>query len=50
MKEELWKLWTCLYADDAVLLAESERELHKMVKESRKLKGNTGKSKVAVLE
>ncbi len=44
----------CLFADDTVLLAESERELQRVVDESysvgmrRKLRVNAGKSKVMV--
>ncbi len=50
------KVPTCLYADDAVLFAESEQKLQKMVNEfdrvcvQRKLKINVGKSKVMVFE
>ncbi len=45
-----------LFADDTVLLADSERELQKVVDEfyrvyvKRKLRVNTGKSKVMVFE
>ncbi len=28
--EDMWKLWTCLYADDAVLVAESARYLQRI--------------------
>ena len=51
-----WKIPACLYADDAVLFAESEEELQRMVSafdkvcERRKLKVNAKKSKVMVFE
>ena len=53
---DMWKVWTCLYADDAVLVAESESELQKVVNEfervctRRKLKVNVSKSKIMVFE
>ena len=53
---ESWRVVTCLFADDTVLLAESERQLQKVVDEfhkvclRRKLKVNAGKSKVMVFE
>ena len=53
---DVWNTWTCLYADDTVLLAESERYLQKVVSEfenvcmRRKLKVNVGKSKVMIFE
>ena len=53
---EIWYLMDALFADDTVLLAESEGDLQKMVKEfefvcsRRKLKVNVGKSKVMVFE
>ena len=53
---KLWKVPSCLYADDAVLFAESEEKLQRMVSEfncvceRRKLKVNAGKSKVMVFE
>ena len=46
----------CLFADDAVLFTESEKELQKIVNKflsictRRKLKVNVGKSKVMVFE
>ncbi len=46
----------CLFADDTVLLAESERELQRVVDQfrnvcnRRKLRVNAGKSKVMVFE
>ncbi len=46
----------CLFADDTVLLAESERELQSVVDQfhsvcsRRKLRVNAGKSKVIVFE
>ena len=51
-----WSVVTCLFADDTVLLAESERELQRVVDEfysvcvRRKLRVNGGKSKVMVFE
>lgn len=51
-----WKILTCLYADDAVLLAENAEELQRVVTdfdrvcEKRKLKVNVGKCKVMVFE
>ncbi len=51
-----WKISNMLFADDTVLLAESERDLKKLVNEfsnvceRRKLKVNVGKSKVMVFE
>ena len=51
-----WLLNTILFADDTVLLAESERELQRMVEvfdsvcKRRKLKVNVKKSKVMVFE
>ena len=51
-----WKILTCLYADDAVLLAESAKDLQRVVTdfdrvcEKRKLKVNAGKCKVMVFE
>jgi len=51
-----WKLNTILFADDTVLLAESEKDLQKLVNEfstvcvRRKLKVNVSKSKVMVFE
>ncbi len=53
---EAWSVVTCLFADDTVLLAKSEENLHRVVNElysvckRRKLKVNTGKSKVIVFE
>ncbi len=47
---------TCLFVDDMVLVAESEGDLQRVVKEfhsvrkGRKLKVNAGKSKVIVFE
>ncbi len=47
---------TCLFVDDTMLLAESEGDLQRVVNEfcsvckRRKLKVNTGKSKVMVFE
>ena len=52
----VWYLMDALFADDTVLLAESEDELQRMVNEfsdvcsRRKLKVNAGKSKVMVFE
>ncbi len=49
-----WKISTKLFADDTVLLAESEKNLQKLINEisnvcvRRKLKVNVGKSKVMV--
>ncbi len=51
-----WELSNMLFADDTVLLAESEKDLQKLVTEfsnvcvRRKLKVNVGKSKVMVFE
>ncbi len=51
---EVWSAVTCLFADDTVLLAESEGGLQRIVNEfysvckRRKLKVNAGKSKVMV--
>ncbi len=51
-----WKISNKLFADDTVLLAESEKNLQKLVNkfsnvcERRKLKVNVGKSKVMVFE
>ena len=56
-----WKMITCLYADDAVLLAENEEGLQRAVTnfnricerrkcKRRRLKVNAGKSKVMVFE
>ncbi len=53
---EVWFVVTCLFVDDTVLLAESEGDFHRVVNEfysvckKRKLKVNTGKSKVMVFE
>ncbi len=53
---EVWSVVTCLFADDTLLLAESEVDLQRVVYElysvckRRKLKVNTGKSKVMVFE
>ncbi len=45
----------CLFTDDTVLLAESERELQRVLDQfqcvyRRKLRGNAGKNKVMVFE
>ncbi len=51
---EVWSVVTCLFADDTMLLAESEGDLQRVGNEfcrvckKRKLKVNTGKSKVMV--
>ena len=51
-----WPVVGCLSADDTVLLAESDRELQRVVDEfhwvctRRKLRVNVGKSKVMVFE
>ena len=51
-----WSVAACLFADDTVLLAESERELQRVVDQfhsvcsRRKLRVNAGKSKVMVFE
>ncbi len=51
-----WSVTACLFADDTVLLAESERVLQRVVDQfhntcsSRKLRVNAGKSKVMVSE
>ncbi len=56
LDEEVWSVVTCLFADDTVLLAESEGDLQRVVNEiysvckRRKLKVNAGKSKVMVFE
>ncbi len=53
---EVWSVVTCLFADDTVLLAESEGNLQRVVNEfcsvckRRKLKVNAGQSKVMVFE
>ncbi len=53
---EFWSVVTCLFADDTVLLAESEGDLQRVVNvfwivcKRRKLKVNTGKSKVMVFK
>ncbi len=53
---EVWSVVTCFFADDTVLLAESEGDLQRVVNEfhsvceRRKLKVNAGKSKMMVLE
>ncbi len=51
-----WFVVACLFADNTVLLAESERELQRVVDEfysvyvRRKLRVNVGKSKVMVVK
>ncbi len=56
LNEEVWSVVTCLFADDTVLLAESEGDLQREVNEffsvckRRKLKVNAGKSKMMVFE
>ncbi len=56
LKGEVWSVVTCLFADDTVLLAESEGDLQRVVNafyskcKRRKLKVNAGKSKVMVIE
>ncbi len=51
-----WPVAACLFADDTVLLAESERKLQRVVDQShcvcsrRKLRVNVGKSKVMAFE
>ena len=51
-----WSVAACLYVEDAVLLAESERELQRVVDQfnsvcsRRKLRVNAGKSKMMVFE
>ncbi len=51
-----WPVPACLFADDTVLLAESERKIQRVVDQfhdvcsRRKLKVNAGKSKVMVFE
>ncbi len=51
-----WSVTACLFADDTVLLAESERELQRVVDQfhsvcsSGKLRVNAGKSKVMVFD
>lgn len=56
LDDKVWKVPTCLYADDTVLFAESEQKLERMVNEfdkvcdRRELKVNAGKSKVMVFE
>ncbi len=54
---EVWSVVTCPFADDTVLLAESEGDLQRVVLNEfysvckrRKLKVNAGKSKVMVFE
>ncbi len=53
---EVWSVVTCLFADDTVLLAESEGNLQRVVNEfysvckRRKLTVNAGKSKVMWFE
>ncbi len=53
---EVWSVVTCLFADDTVLLAESDGDLQRVVNEfysvckRRKLKASAGKSKVMVFE
>ncbi len=53
---EVWSVVTCLFADDTVLLAESEGDLQRVVNVfysvcmRRKLQVNAGKSKVMVFE
>ncbi len=53
---EVWSVLTFLFADDTVLLAESEGNLQRVVNEvydvckRRKLKVNAGKSKVMVFK
>ncbi len=53
---EVWSVVPCLFADDTVLLAESNGDLQRVVNElfsvckRRKLKVNAGKSKVMVSE
>lgn len=53
----VWKIQTCLYADDAVLFAESEQKLQKIILnefdrewEKRKLEVNAVKSNIVVFE
>ncbi len=56
VKWRVWSVVTCLFADGTVLLAESEGDLQRVVKEfysvckRRKLKVNAGKSKVMMFE
>ncbi len=56
LNAEDWSVIICLFTDDTVLLSESEGDLQRLVNESysvckrRKLKVNTGKSKVIVFE
>ncbi len=51
-----WSVAACLFADDTELLAESERELQRVVDQfhsvcsRRKLRVNAGRSKVMVFE
>ncbi len=51
-----WSVTACQFADDTLLLAESERELQRVVDQihnvckRRKLRVNAGKSKVMVFE
>ncbi len=51
-----WSVAACLFADDTVLLAHSERELQRVVDQfhsvysKRKVTVNAGKSKVMVFE
>ncbi len=53
---EVWSVVTCLFADDSVLLTESEWDLQRVINEfygvckKRKLKVHAGKSKVMVFE
>ncbi len=56
LNRDVWSVVTCLFADDTVLLAESEGDFQRVVSElysvckRRKLKVNAGKSKVMVFE
>ncbi len=51
-----WSVTACLFADDTVLLAESEKKLQRVVDQfynvcsRRKLRVNAGKSKMMVFE
>ncbi len=51
-----WSVTACLFPDDTVLLTESERELQRVADQfhnlcsRKKLRVNTGKSKVVVFE
>ncbi len=53
---EVWSVVTCLFADDTMLLAESDGDLQRVVNvfysvcKRRKLKVNAGKNKVMVFE